>query len=157
MIEVKYAPVTPADIYTVRLGGVYDEESREPPFVAGHDAVAAVAKVGGADWAGSRGVASAVLSSGDAFRGAAWKDDAKVWAHASDIVLPGTRACPLTADVSAAVRAAQQQHKPADHPSCPACMPSRHKRLKRLDTARKLQGVPPVMWLRTCFRRLGLV
>ncbi|KAF6265797.1 hypothetical protein COO60DRAFT_762517 [Scenedesmus sp. NREL 46B-D3] len=46
LIEVKYAPVTPADIYTVRLGGVYDEESREPPFVAGHDAVAAVAKIG---------------------------------------------------------------------------------------------------------------
>jgi NADPH:quinone reductase-like Zn-dependent oxidoreductase len=45
LIEVKYAPVTPADIYTVRLGGVYDEESREPPFVAGHDAVAVVAKV----------------------------------------------------------------------------------------------------------------
>ncbi|WIA11729.1 hypothetical protein OEZ85_011824 [Tetradesmus obliquus] len=46
LIEVKYAPVTPADIYTVRLGGVYDEDSKEPPFVAGHDAVAVVAQVG---------------------------------------------------------------------------------------------------------------
>jgi hypothetical protein len=45
LIEVKYAPVTPADIYTVRLGGMYDEDSKEPPFVAGHDAVAVVAKV----------------------------------------------------------------------------------------------------------------
>lgn len=45
LIEVRYAPVTPADIYTVRLGGVYDEDSKEPPFVAGHDAVAVVAKV----------------------------------------------------------------------------------------------------------------
>jgi NADPH:quinone reductase-like Zn-dependent oxidoreductase len=49
LIEVKYAPVTPADIYTVRLGGMYDEDSKEPPFVAGHDAVAVVAKVSSAD------------------------------------------------------------------------------------------------------------
>eukprot|EP00878_Enallax_costatus_P032601 GHUV01035843.1.p1 GENE.GHUV01035843.1~~GHUV01035843.1.p1 ORF type:complete len:246 (+),score=98.27 GHUV01035843.1:107-844(+) len=46
LLEFKYAHVTPADIYSIRLGGMYDETSKECPFVAGHDGVAAVAKVG---------------------------------------------------------------------------------------------------------------
>lgn len=45
-IEFRLAPVTPADVYTMRLGGLYDEQSKEPPFVAGHEAVAVVLKVG---------------------------------------------------------------------------------------------------------------
>lgn len=44
-IEFKVAPVTPADVYSMRLGGVYDDQSKEPPFVAGHEGVAVVAKV----------------------------------------------------------------------------------------------------------------
>jgi NADPH:quinone reductase-like Zn-dependent oxidoreductase len=44
-VEMLFAPVTPADVYTLRLGGVYDEDSREPPFVAGHEGVAVVLKV----------------------------------------------------------------------------------------------------------------
>lgn len=48
-IEMLYAPVTPADMYTLRLGGVYDEDSKEPPFVAGHEGVAVVLKVGRLD------------------------------------------------------------------------------------------------------------
>lgn len=45
-IEVKLAPVTPADIYTMRLGGVYDEQNKDPPFTVGHEGVAVVVKVG---------------------------------------------------------------------------------------------------------------
>lgn len=50
LIEVKYAPITPADVYTARLGGLYDEDSKEPPFTAGHDAVAVVTKVIASGW-----------------------------------------------------------------------------------------------------------
>lgn len=46
-VEMRVVPVTPADVYTMRLGGLYDDQSREPPFVAGHEGVAVVAKVGG--------------------------------------------------------------------------------------------------------------
>ena len=38
-------PVTPADVYTMRLGGIYDDQSKEPPFVAGHEGVGVVLKV----------------------------------------------------------------------------------------------------------------
>jgi hypothetical protein len=44
-IEMRVAPLTPADVYTMRLGGLYDEQSKEPPFVAGHEGVAVVLKV----------------------------------------------------------------------------------------------------------------
>jgi NADPH:quinone reductase-like Zn-dependent oxidoreductase len=44
-IEMKLAPMTPADLYTMRLGGLYDDQGREPPFVAGHEGVAVVVKV----------------------------------------------------------------------------------------------------------------
>jgi len=43
---MKLAPVTPADVYTMRLGGLYDDQSKEPPFVAGHEGVGVVVKVG---------------------------------------------------------------------------------------------------------------
>jgi trans-2-enoyl-CoA reductase len=46
LLLVKYAPISPADTYSARLGGVYGSDSVEPPFVCGHDGVAEVAKVG---------------------------------------------------------------------------------------------------------------
>lgn len=42
---MKLVPMTPADLYTMRLGGLYDDQGREPPFVAGHEGVAVVVKV----------------------------------------------------------------------------------------------------------------
>jgi NADPH:quinone reductase-like Zn-dependent oxidoreductase len=53
-IEMKLAPVTPADLYTMRLGGLYDDQGRDPPFVAGHEGVAVVVKVRAPDSYGSR-------------------------------------------------------------------------------------------------------
>eukprot|EP00775_Hariotina_reticulata_P002103 gene2103-2422_t len=46
LVEAKIAPITPADVYTIRLGGVYDEDCRQPPFVSGHEFVAVVRQVG---------------------------------------------------------------------------------------------------------------
>lgn len=45
LVEAKVAPITPADVYTIRLGGVYDEDHRQPPFVSGHEFVAVVTQV----------------------------------------------------------------------------------------------------------------
>jgi NADPH:quinone reductase-like Zn-dependent oxidoreductase len=44
-VEMRVVPVTPADVYTMRLGGLYDDQSKEPPFVAGHEGVGVVLKV----------------------------------------------------------------------------------------------------------------
>ncbi|PSC70227.1 trans-2-enoyl-reductase [Micractinium conductrix] len=46
LLSIRYAPVNPADLYTVQTGGTYGESRLEPPFVAGHDGVAVVVKVG---------------------------------------------------------------------------------------------------------------
>ncbi|KAL4435235.1 hypothetical protein ABPG77_001917 [Micractinium sp. CCAP 211/92] len=46
LLSVRYAPINPADLYSVQTGGLYGEDSVDPPFVAGHDGVAVVAKVG---------------------------------------------------------------------------------------------------------------
>lgn len=51
LVSVRYAPINPADLYTVATGGTYGQESVKPPFVPGHDAVGVVVKVreGGGD------------------------------------------------------------------------------------------------------------
>jgi hypothetical protein len=47
-IDIKLAPITPSDIYSVRLGGLYgDDQAVEAPFTAGHECVAVVAQVRG--------------------------------------------------------------------------------------------------------------
>lgn len=45
LLSVRYAPINPADLYTVTTGGTYGQESVKPPFVPGHDAVGVVVKV----------------------------------------------------------------------------------------------------------------
>lgn len=45
LVSVRYAPINPADLYTVATGGTYGQESVKPPFVPGHDAVGVVVKV----------------------------------------------------------------------------------------------------------------
>ena len=47
LVSVRYAPINPADLYTVATGGTYGQESVKPPFVPGHDAVGVVVKVRG--------------------------------------------------------------------------------------------------------------
>ena len=42
---MQYAPINPADVYTVRTGGVYGEEQVKSPFYAGHDGIGFVSKV----------------------------------------------------------------------------------------------------------------
>lgn len=44
-MTIKYAPVNPADTYTIKLGGVYGDQQTAPPFVCGHDCVGVVTKV----------------------------------------------------------------------------------------------------------------
>lgn len=45
LVSMQYAPIIPADIYTVRSGGVYGDTQSALPFIAGHDGVGVVAKV----------------------------------------------------------------------------------------------------------------
>lgn len=44
-MTIKYAPVNPADTYTIKLGGVYGDQQTAPPFICGHDCVGIVTKV----------------------------------------------------------------------------------------------------------------
>lgn len=37
LISIRYAPINPADIYSIQTGGAYGQEFVDPPFVAGHD------------------------------------------------------------------------------------------------------------------------
>ncbi|GIL48595.1 hypothetical protein Vafri_5076 [Volvox africanus] len=47
LVAVKYAPINAADTYTARLGGVYGNDTAPKlPYVAGHDGVGVVLKVG---------------------------------------------------------------------------------------------------------------
>ncbi|EFJ43248.1 molecular chaperone [Volvox carteri f. nagariensis] len=47
LVAVKYAPISAADTYTARLGGVYGSDTAPKlPYVAGHDGVGVVLKVG---------------------------------------------------------------------------------------------------------------
>lgn len=46
LVTMQYAPINPADIYTVRTGGVYGNTQCALPFTAGHDGVGIVTKVG---------------------------------------------------------------------------------------------------------------
>ncbi|KAI7836141.1 hypothetical protein COHA_009971 [Chlorella ohadii] len=47
LLSVRYAPINPADLYTIQTGGMYGpSDSVQTPFVAGHDGVAVVVKVG---------------------------------------------------------------------------------------------------------------
>lgn len=41
-----YAPISPADLYSARLGGVYGSEAVPPPFIGGHDGVGVVSVTG---------------------------------------------------------------------------------------------------------------
>ncbi len=50
LVEMVLAPVSPADAYSVRMGGVYGEEVARPPFMAGHDGVGIVRKVRSGVW-----------------------------------------------------------------------------------------------------------
>ncbi|PRW34018.1 trans-2-enoyl- reductase [Chlorella sorokiniana] len=47
LLSVRYAPINPADLYTIQTGGMYGpSDAVQTPFVAGHDGVAVVVKVG---------------------------------------------------------------------------------------------------------------
>ena len=46
LLSIRAAPINPADIYTVQTGGMYGTDHVAPPFVAGHDGVGVVVKVG---------------------------------------------------------------------------------------------------------------
>ena len=48
LISIRVAPMNPGDLYTLTTGGLYSssEDSVQPPFVAGHDFVGQVVKVG---------------------------------------------------------------------------------------------------------------
>ncbi len=59
LVRLVYAPISPADMYSVRTGGLYGQESVSPPFVAGHDGVFVVSKIG----PGVKGVPHCLLRS----------------------------------------------------------------------------------------------
>ncbi|KAJ9530445.1 hypothetical protein QJQ45_012422 [Haematococcus lacustris] len=46
LVEWRYAPINPGDLYSARLGGVYGSDSAALPYVAGHDGVGTVLRVG---------------------------------------------------------------------------------------------------------------
>ncbi|GAB4823140.1 hypothetical protein N2152v2_010186 [Parachlorella kessleri] len=46
LVSVRATPINPADLYTVQTGGVYGQDAVEAPFIAGHDGVGVVVKVG---------------------------------------------------------------------------------------------------------------
>jgi trans-2-enoyl-CoA reductase len=46
LVSMRAVPINPADIYTIRTGGMYGTDQVAPPFVAGHDGLAVVVKVG---------------------------------------------------------------------------------------------------------------
>lgn len=45
LVNVRAAPIGPADLYTVATGGLYGQDHSEPPFVGGHDGVGVIVKV----------------------------------------------------------------------------------------------------------------
>lgn len=45
LVNVRAAPISPADLYTVATGGLYGQDHSEPPFVGGHDGVGVIVKV----------------------------------------------------------------------------------------------------------------
>lgn len=45
LVSMRYAPINPADLYSVWTGGMYGNEAVTPPFTAGHDGVGVVQKV----------------------------------------------------------------------------------------------------------------
>ena len=57
LVSIRAAPINPADLYTNQTGGLYGSEAANTPFVAGHDGVAVVVKVGGA-WSGQQAAAA---------------------------------------------------------------------------------------------------
>ena len=47
LVSIRYAPINPADLYTIHLGGTYGPEPpASPPFTPGHDGLGVVVKVG---------------------------------------------------------------------------------------------------------------
>ncbi|KDD73779.1 hypothetical protein H632_c1844p0, partial [Helicosporidium sp. ATCC 50920] len=46
LVSMRFAPVNPADTYSIASGGVYGGERVDAPFVPGHDGVGVVAKCG---------------------------------------------------------------------------------------------------------------
>lgn len=46
MISVRATPISPADIYTARLGGEFGDDKATVPYTAGHDGVGVVQKIG---------------------------------------------------------------------------------------------------------------
>eukprot|EP00210_Caulerpa_lentillifera_P009546 g9104.t1 len=46
LVQMKYAPMNPADFYTVRTGGLYGFEKTECPLNCGHDGIGVIEKVG---------------------------------------------------------------------------------------------------------------
>ena len=47
---MQYAPINPADIYTITTGGTYGDDQVQAPFPCGHDGVGIVTKVCYAFW-----------------------------------------------------------------------------------------------------------
>lgn len=45
VVQMKYAPMNPADFYTVRTGGLYGFDKTECPLICGHDGIGVVDKV----------------------------------------------------------------------------------------------------------------
>ena len=45
LVSMQYAPINPADAYTIATGGMYGDDQVQPPFLCGHDGVGTVTKV----------------------------------------------------------------------------------------------------------------
>lgn len=44
LVSMQYAPMNPADIYTITTGGTYGDDQAQPPFLCGHDGIGIVSK-----------------------------------------------------------------------------------------------------------------
>lgn len=45
LVTMQYAPMNPADIYTITTGGTYGDDQVQAPFPCGHDGVGIITKV----------------------------------------------------------------------------------------------------------------
>lgn len=45
LVSMQFASINPADMYTIRTGGMYGDQQTQIPFVCGHDGVGVVEEV----------------------------------------------------------------------------------------------------------------
>lgn len=46
LVNIRFAAINPADVYTAKMGGLYGSTKSKVPYIAGHDCIGVVVKVG---------------------------------------------------------------------------------------------------------------